>query len=249
MNPAIFIVTAAYGNHTVLALGGQQNLLPIIANAGADGVEIRRELLTESELLNLSALGTAIADHALRAIYSAPEALFTPDGSLNPLLGQLFAEARQLNAERLKLSLGHFSTNTDATALATLLSGTPTGLLVENDQTPCGRLAPLAHFFDYARQMQLPIKMTFDTGNWHWLGEPALTAAQQLAPWVEYIHIKSTQFSAGHWQAIAPAAGDSDLGQLLATLDRQAARAVEFPLQGEDLTAVTRHYVNQLKQE
>ena len=38
----IIVVTAAYGNDHVKSLGGQAAVLPFIANAGADGVEIRR---------------------------------------------------------------------------------------------------------------------------------------------------------------------------------------------------------------
>ncbi len=40
----IIVVTAAYGNDHVKSLGGQAAVLPFIADAGADGVEIRREL-------------------------------------------------------------------------------------------------------------------------------------------------------------------------------------------------------------
>ena len=43
----IIVVTAAYGNDHVKSLGGQAAVLPFIANAGADGVEIRRELCGE----------------------------------------------------------------------------------------------------------------------------------------------------------------------------------------------------------
>ena len=38
----IIVVTAAYGNDHVKSLGGQAAVLPFIANAGADGVEIRQ---------------------------------------------------------------------------------------------------------------------------------------------------------------------------------------------------------------
>lgn len=45
MKTEIIVVTGAYGTDTVKQHGGQRALLPIIAGAGADGVEIRRELL------------------------------------------------------------------------------------------------------------------------------------------------------------------------------------------------------------
>lgn len=42
MKTEIIVVTGAYGADTVKQQGGQRALLPIIAGAGADGVEIRR---------------------------------------------------------------------------------------------------------------------------------------------------------------------------------------------------------------
>ncbi|OLR84948.1 xylose isomerase, partial [Bacillus sp. MB366] len=45
----IIVVTAAYGNDHVKSLGGQAAVLPFIADAGADGVEIRRELFSAEE--------------------------------------------------------------------------------------------------------------------------------------------------------------------------------------------------------
>lgn len=50
MQREIVIVTAAYGNSVVKALGGQAELLSVIAGAKADGVEIRRELFSDTEL-------------------------------------------------------------------------------------------------------------------------------------------------------------------------------------------------------
>ena len=46
----IIVVTAAYGNDHVKSLGGQAAVLPFIADAGADGVEIRRELFSAEAL-------------------------------------------------------------------------------------------------------------------------------------------------------------------------------------------------------
>jgi hypothetical protein len=63
----IIVVTAAYGNDHVKSLGGQAAVLPFIADAGADGVEIRRELFSAEELNALPALAAAIERHGLLA--------------------------------------------------------------------------------------------------------------------------------------------------------------------------------------
>ncbi len=62
----IIVVTAAYGNDHVKSLGGQAAVLPFIANAGADGVEIRRELCSAEELNALPSLAATIERHGLR---------------------------------------------------------------------------------------------------------------------------------------------------------------------------------------
>jgi len=107
MKRKIMVVTAAYGYDQVRAAGGQTAILPIIAEAGADGVEIRRELLTDAELHTLSTVASAIEIFGLLACYSAPEPLFLEDGSLNPRLPALLEEAQALQALWLKVSLGH----------------------------------------------------------------------------------------------------------------------------------------------
>lgn len=67
-------------------------------------MEIRRELFTAGELDSLPALAQEIDRQQLFAVYSAPEALFTPQHTLNPNLPALLAEAQTLNARQLKLS-------------------------------------------------------------------------------------------------------------------------------------------------
>ena len=97
-HPEIIVVTAAYGTQKVAELGGQTALLPLIKAAGADGVEIRRELFSEDDLLRLHSLNKAIAQQQLSARSSVPEALWLEDGSLNPRLGQFLREPRPMRA-------------------------------------------------------------------------------------------------------------------------------------------------------
>ena len=94
MQRKIMVVTAAYGYDSVRAAGGQVAMLPIIANAGADGVEIRREMFTPAEQQALPQLAAAMASAGLLACYSAPEPLFMLDGTLNPQLPALLQEAK-----------------------------------------------------------------------------------------------------------------------------------------------------------
>ncbi|MFI8416018.1 sugar phosphate isomerase/epimerase family protein [Serratia sp. NPDC078593] len=250
MKKEIIIVTGAYGAETIQRLGGQDALLPIVAAAGADGVEIRRELFNRQQLDSLPQLAQAITQQRLFAVYSAPEALFTPTQQLNPNLPALLAEAQQLQARQLKLSLGHYPPGFDFTALKVALEHHPVKLVVENDQTADGgNLSRLNAFFHAAEENGLPVSMTFDMANWHWVEQDAFAAADRLARHVSYVHVKAATHGARGWRAIALDDTDGSWRTLLARLPQAAPCGIEFPLQGEDLVAVTRHYVNLLRAE
>ena len=250
MKREIIVVTGAYGTDVVQQQGGQAALLPIIAGAGADGVEIRRELFSALELESLPALAQAIEQQQLFAVYSAPEALFTPQHTLNPNLPALLAEAQLLKARQLKLSLGHYQPGFDFTELKVALEQHPVKLVVENDQTPdCGILSLLNAFFHAAEDNNLPVSMTFDMANWHWVGQDAFAAAERLARHVSYVHVKAATHGLRGWRAVALDDTDGSWRDLLARLPLDAPRGIEFPLQGDSLEAVTRHYVNLLRAE
>ncbi len=249
MGRKIMVVTAAYGADQVRQAGGQRAMLPVIAAAGADGVEIRRELFSSEELLALPALGESIELLGLLACYSAPAPLFTPDGTLNPDLSRYLAEATTLNALWLKVSLGHFRNKQPLEELRTLLNESGMALVVENDQTDCGQLAPMQRFKAACRVLSLPVTLTFDMGNWLWVGDSPEEAARHLAPAVSYIHVKAAVPHHQQFRAIAPDHADARWLELLDQLPSDAPRGIEFPLEGPDLAAVTRHYVNLLREE
>ncbi|HHG8770859.1 TPA: sugar phosphate isomerase/epimerase family protein [Raoultella planticola] len=245
----IIVVTAAYGYDRVKELGGQSAVLPFIAGSGADGVEIRRELFSADELNQLPELATNIERHNLLACYSAPEALFEADGSLNPRLSALLQEAQTLNALWLKLSLGHFIHNNELDTLRRILQESGMALVVENDQTDCGQLAPMQRFKASCRVNALPITLTFDMGNWLWVGDSPEEAARYLAPAVSYIHVKAAEPHHEQYRAVPPDEASARWLALLNDLPADAPRGIEFPLEGHDLTAVTRRYVNLLREE
>lgn len=247
MKREVIVVTTAYGRAQIKALGGQQAVLPIIAAAGADGVEIRRELFSPAELDDLPALGNAIAAARLVAFYSVPEALFTVEGALNPHIDQHFIEAQQLNAQLLKYSLGHYSRGFDGSQLREKLAALPFHLVVENDQTDCGKLSALESYF-HDRGEAGP-GMTFDMGNWLWVGDNPLLAAERLNHLVSYVHVKPAVQTENGWHAVAVDEANHLWRETLARLPTSVPCGIEFPLEGDDLVAVTRHYVDLLRGE
>ncbi|MGB9095392.1 sugar phosphate isomerase/epimerase family protein [Erwinia sp.] len=249
MTREVIVVTAAYGREQIAALGGQQAVVPIVAAAGADGVEIRRELFSDAELHTLPALGKTIADARLVAFYSVPEALFTEEGLLNPHLDRHFAEAEQLQAQRLKYSLGHYQRGFDCSALREKLANKRIHLVVENDQTDCGKLSALDSYFHEDGEVRPGNGMTFDMGNWLWVGDDPIAAAHSLSRYVSYIHVKAAAPEGNGWRAVALDDADNLWRETLALLPRDVPRGIEFPLEGDDLVAVTRHYVDLLREE
>ncbi|MEG3133525.1 sugar phosphate isomerase/epimerase [Rouxiella sp. T17] len=244
----IVIVTAAYGYQAVKDLGGQSALLTHIAEAGADGVEIRRELFADGEIERLETLGQEIRQHGLFAFYSVPESLFLAKGEVNPSLADFLAEAERLQAKKLKIALGAFVPGEDLTALKVLLKQHAVELVVENDQTPDGGiLHPMNAFFYAAEALHLPVAMTFDMANWLWVGQDALEAANTLREHVSYVHVKAAESRDGKFHAVALDDSDGSWKPVLAALPNTAPRGIEFPLEGDDLTAVTRHYVDLLR--
>lgn len=249
MSAEIIVVTAAYGQQQIVAAGGQRALLPTIAAAGADGVEIRRELLTPDELAMLPALPQSINRAGLFACYSAPIPLCTPDGALTSCLPGLLAETARLGARWLKLPLGHFHQNTVLTALPALLARYDVGLTIENDQSRSGRLAVMQSFQAARQRLGLPVTLTFDMGNWLWVGDHPAQAATTLASDVSYVHIKAAVAAGSGYRAVALDEAPPSWRTLLRQLPASAPRGIEFPLEGDDLVAVTRHYVNLLREE
>ena len=105
----------------------------------------------------------------------------------------------------------------------------------------------MLRFFHHACDAALPLDMTFDMGNWLWTGEDALQAAHQLSRYVSYVHVKAAVAHRDTFRAIALDDADESWRTLLHALPADAPRGIEFPLEGGDLLAVTRHYVDLLR--
>jgi len=219
--------------------------------AGADGVEVRGELLVDAAA-ELPAIARAAREHGSGLVYSSPEGLWGVDGALDTAALTRALDATQaLGAPRLKMSIGGFGRGSaDAfPQLAQALRARGTELVIENDQTvSAGTLGALRPFFAQARAAGLPLGMTFDMGNWHWTGDCALEAARTCGPQVVYVHCKGVQRQPQRWIAVPLADSAAPWRTVLRTLPRGLPWAIEYPLQGDDLLAVTREHVAQLRE-
>jgi 2-dehydro-3-deoxygluconokinase len=242
----VFVTLGAFGADLVRR-DGQETFLPVIAQAGAAGAEIRRELF-DGPYKPLHSLRKAAAELGLRLRYSAPFELFRLDGALAlDGLAELLVEAETLGAEVLKICLGHYAGGVPLVDLRRLVDRSFAKILIENDQTPHGgRWAPIAAFMGDCQRDGIEIRATFDIGNWRWSGDAADAAARALAPYVRYVHCKAVAASDMGLVPVPPDPDDHTWRDLVASFPADLPRAIEFPLAGDDLAAVTRRYVELL---
>ncbi|HCS42604.1 MAG TPA: AP endonuclease [Pseudomonas sp.] len=241
--PPVSISLSSYGADLVRQRG-QGSFVDILAAAGATHIEWREELLTIDDPAQLA---NATQKRGLESVYSSPMELWLAGQSKpNPNLITTLQRAQAFGAKWLKVSLGYFTDNSDLQTLSQVLGKSAVQLLVENDQTlHGGRIEPFQRFFAAVEHHHLPIKMTFDIGNWHWQDQPAANAARLLGRHVGYVHCKAVSRRAdGKLAAMPPTASDLQLWeQLLRHMAQGVMRAAEYPLQGEDLLQLTTEHV------
>ena len=247
MSP-ILISLSAFGAAEVRR-HGQRWFARLAEQAGADGVEVRGELLVDAAA-ELPAIADAVP--RLERVYSSPEGLWTDDGALDcAALERALAAAHALGARRLKMSIGGWRTASAATLpeLHQRLAGADVELVIENDQTlSAGTLTALAAFFGAVQGLDLAPGMTFDMGNWHWTGECPLQAATALTSHVRYVHCKGVQRQPQRWVAVPLTESAAPWRAVLRALPPGQPWAIEYPLVGDDLLGVTRREVTQLRQ-
>ncbi|MFP3517021.1 AP endonuclease [Pseudomonas sp. SIMBA_077] len=242
----VSISLSSYGADLVRERG-QASFIELLANAGASRIELREELLTGEDAASFK---LAVNQHGLECLFSSPMELWQAGQSRpNPQLLPTLQRAHDFGAHWLKVSLGYFTEHCDVQQLAACLSQQPVRLLVENDQTSQGgRIEPMQRFFDSVEQVQAPICMTFDIGNWQWQDQSASTAARLLGRHVSYLHCKGVaRRPDGKLIATVPTATDLQAWeQLMKHMPHGLTRAVEYPLQGGDLNQLTREHVQVL---
>jgi sugar phosphate isomerase/epimerase len=219
---------------------GQASFIRLIAESGAFGIEIRRELLSEQDP-PLSIIRQEIDQHQLFTVYSAPIELWRDDHGLNEKeLTEIFHEGIALGAKWIKVSLGHFHTGqSNVMELNTFLNQHQgIQLLVENDQTLYGgNINQLLSFFESASEQNTPVKMTFDAGNWYFSSQDVDDALSKLAPYVRYLHLKQVEDDHGEFITVPL---QKDVGhsweKVMKSFPSEIVKALEFPIEPKEKT-------------
>ena len=239
MSSPVLVSLSSFGAAEV-GRHGQLWCAQLARAAGADSVEVRGEMLRDAAT-ELPALA------GLASVYSSPEGLWAEGGWLDSAaLNRGIAAATALGAKRLKMSIGDFRASSHGSlwGLKVSLAETRIELVIENDQTvAAGTLSALQAFFDAADRAGLQLGMTFDMGNWHYVGECPLEAARALGHRVRYVHCKGVQRLPAKWVAVPLADSVAPWRAVLRALPADVPRAIEYPLIGDDLLAVTREQI------
>ncbi|MGG3466064.1 hypothetical protein ABES02_00545 [Neobacillus pocheonensis] len=245
----VIIPLNAFDRFEVLE-NGQESFIELIAQSGAFGVEIRRELLPVPES-KLGRIRNEIDNHRLFTVYSAPIELWKEDYQLNvSALAEVFQEAMLLGAKWVKVSLGQYQKNaSNIRELAAFLNQhKEIQLLVENDQTlHGGNVRLLTSFFENVTEQQVPVKMTFDAGNWYYSGQRVEEALEQLSPYVIYLHLK--QVEEGPVTVPLQREGNHSWKQVLRNFPAEMLKALEFPIEPKERTKDYIHLISELAVE
>lgn len=219
---------------------GQISFIKLIADAGAFGVEIRRELFLE-ENPPLESLKQEIDQYQLFTVYSAPIELWNKNHQLNEQeLTTIFQEGKVLGAKWIKVSLGHFSRSLSSISqlFYFLKQHSEIQLFVENDQTLYGgNVANLKSFFESTSEQDVPVKMTFDAGNWYYTKQDVDEALTQLSQYVHYLHLKQVNQDNGELVTVPL---QKDIGhsweRAMNSLPSHLVKALEFPIEPKERT-------------
>jgi sugar phosphate isomerase/epimerase len=240
-------------NRNEVLENGQETFIKRIALSGAYGIEIRRELFPKG-YLPLEKVKVEIEKFKLFTVFSAPVELWNEDGQLNKdILQRTFDEARKLRAAWVKISLGHYHTErSNCTELKELvkelnIESDNIQLLVENDQTMHGgNVARLKSFFESASLHEVPVKMTFDTGNWFYTEQNVQYAFEQLATYAGYLHLKHVEKrDEGLVTLPLPHDGSAEWRQLVNQFPAHLTKAIEFPI---DPISSTKTYIEMVQE-
>ncbi|MFP7297060.1 sugar phosphate isomerase/epimerase family protein [Neobacillus niacini] len=219
---------------------GQASFIKLIANSGAYGIEIRRELFSKQDP-SLDSLKQELEQHQLFTVFSAPIELWKEDYQLNEQdLATIFEEGKKLGAKWIKVSLGHFDkTQSKLSSLHTFLKQYPElQLFVENDQTlHGGNIAHLKSFFESAAEENVPVKMTFDAGNWYYSKQYVREALTQLSQYVHYLHLKQVDQENGELVTVPLQRNIGHSWEMVMNgLPKDIVKALEFPIEPKERT-------------
>ncbi|GAK31795.1 sugar phosphate isomerase [Weissella oryzae SG25] len=196
-------------------------------------VELRREYFfdIENEIKDIKNFTNT---HGIKLFYSVPDELFI-NGELNTKLDMYFAEAQAMGVSVIKFNIGEFD-DIRAKQLEKLAmySKILDQMNIENNQIKSmGSISAIQKFMEIMVEHDLAIGYVYDMGNWRYVGENEMKAAQALRQYVKYIHVKDGLGFASDSKTVPLGQGEIDWPAILAILPKMLPVALEYPVNSD----------------
>ena len=211
-----------------IANGSLQNELLADSKAlGFQAVEIRREYFKDIKK-EIPLIKEEASRLNLTLFYSVPDEVYVA-GNINPNLKEYIQEAKAMGVKQIKWNIGDFKGELHTTELKALVDS-GVGITIENDQTQTsGTIAAIKKYMTAVKTTDLGIGYVYDLGNWRFVGEDEIKAAEELAEYVHYIHVKDVRYENDQPQATGLDHGVIDWRKVLGILPANLPIAIEYP--------------------
>lgn len=205
----------------------QSELLPEIAALGFQAVEIRREYFKDLTK-EIPVIKSEAERLKLELFYSVPDEVYVA-GKINPKLEDYLSEAQQMGVKHIKWNIGAFEGNLHEDELKALIES-GVAITVENDQTQTsGTITAIETYMKAVEAAGLAIGYVYDLGNWRFVGEDEMKAAEKLTDYVQYIHMKDVGYENGQPKAAGLDHGEINWRKVLTILPKNCPIAIEYP--------------------
>lgn len=221
----------------------QAELLTKAKELGFNKVELRREYFKDIEA-EMPVIKKTAEEQEIELFYSVPDEVFVKQ-ELNPKLTEYLMEAKQLGVKHIKWNIGDFHPNSSLRELQAL---TEKGIEVniENDQTQTsGTIQAILTFMEAVKEAKLAIGYVYDLGNWRFVGESEEAAAEQLAEYVRYIHVKDVAYVQDQPQAAELDKGVIEWRKMLDILPQDVPVAIEYPTTSDEQILAAKHLLEE----
>lgn len=204
-----------------------------INELGISKIEVRREYIHGQE--DFEAIKQQAIDYGIELFYAVPEILF--EDQLHPLdkLEQYFIEAQFLGARQVKFTAGYAEAVSDeeVTQLKDLLAKYEiANLTLENGQDPSfAKAGFLKNFVQQLKEKELPVTVTFDTGNCLYVDEDPLESFTKLKEDISYVHLKDV--ASETLKPTLNGEGNVPTEEILEQVSEDVNVAIEYPLGDE----------------
>ncbi|MCE4994217.1 sugar phosphate isomerase/epimerase family protein [Staphylococcus xylosus] len=223
----------------------QVELFDYIVDMGFNSIEVRREYF-KSVNREIDSISQFSLEKNITILYSIPDAIFLENGEVNPYIKRYFEEAINLKATHVKMTIGNYQNKAQLQNLS-LINDQPFVFTIENDQTmQSGTIQNILKFLTEAKNEEINIGYTYDSGNFRYVGEDEIIGAEKLGGYVSYIHLKNVTQSADKLLATSLEQGDIDWRKAISYLPKDVPIALEYPSDDKEEILKDKHSVEGL---